>query len=124
VNASKRAVPRASKTRSARFRARAKLEARGSAREQNSKRAVPRASKTMKRTGLVLFTLGLLASAGGIGWAVLFIGVPYPDPMPVQRAEEAFHLQVSNHSLLVGLGALAAACAVFVLRAMLGLLKR
>jgi hypothetical protein len=103
VDASKRAVARASKT---------------------LKRAVPRASKTLKRAGLVLLALGLIASAGGIGWAVLFIGVPYPDPTPVQRAQEAFHLQVSNQSLLVGLGAFAAACAVFVLRAILGLLKR
>lgn len=78
----------------------------------------------LKRTGLVLFALGLIAGAVGIGWAVLFIGVPYPDPTPAQRAEEAFHLQVSNQSLLVGLAALAAACAVFILRALLGLLKR
>jgi hypothetical protein len=35
-----------------------------------------------QRTALVMVAVGILAMVGGLGWAVAFIGVPYPDPTP------------------------------------------
>lgn len=71
---------------------------------------------TPKRIALGLLAVGLLALVAGMGWGVLFVGVPYPDPTPAQRAEEAFHLEVSGTAMLLGVGALAGSLALFLLR--------
>lgn len=69
-----------------------------------------------KRAGLFLVAAGIVAMISGIGWGVFFVGVPYPDPTPAQRAEEAFHLQVSSIGMLVGVVAIISSVVVFVVR--------
>lgn len=80
--------------------------------------------RALKRTGFILLAIGWLSCGGGIGWGVLFVGVPYPDPTPAQRAQEAFHVQVSNRFLLVGFAALVAASAVFLQWVVVAVLRR
>lgn len=42
----------------------------------------------MLMLGLLLFMVGLI-------WGVYFVGIPYQDPTPAQRAHEALHISVS-----------------------------
>lgn len=69
------------------------------------------------RVGFVLLALGILAMVGALAWGALFVGVPYPDPTPEQKIEEAFHLQVTTAGFLLGAALLVGSIAIFLLRA-------
>lgn len=69
---------------------------------------------SLKRTALLLLAAGIAACIGGVAWGVFCIGVPYPDPTPAQRAQEAFDLRVSTTCLAVGLLVMLSSGVVFV----------
>lgn len=56
----------------------------------------PRTLKRMAMVGLPLFI-------GGFIWGVHFVGVPYQDPTPAQRADEALHSSISGWLMGAGL---------------------
>jgi hypothetical protein len=56
------------------------------------------------RCGLWLVAAGITISLAGLLYGVVFVGVPYQEPTPVQRSSEAFHYSVSGGILLAGVG--------------------
>jgi hypothetical protein len=56
-------------------------------------------SRTLKRIAMV----GLLLFLGGFIWGVHFVGVPYQDPTPAQRAYEALHGSISGWLMGAGI---------------------
>lgn len=55
--------------------------------------------RTLKRLAMVEFPLFI----GGFIWGVHFVGVPYQDPTPAQRADEALHSSISSWLMGAGL---------------------
>jgi hypothetical protein len=47
--------------------------------------------------------LGLTLTVLGIVYAVVFVGIPYPDPTPEQAARQRLHDRVSTSMMLSGL---------------------
>jgi hypothetical protein len=54
---------------------------------------------TLKRMAL----LGLLLFMVGFVWGVYFVGIPYQDPTPAQRAYEALHGSISGWLMGAGI---------------------
>jgi hypothetical protein len=47
--------------------------------------------------------VGLPLFIGGFIWGVHFVGVPYQDPTPALRAEEALHRSISGWLMAAGI---------------------
>lgn len=61
------------------------------------------ASKMNPRTLKCLAMVGLSIFIGGFILGVHFVGVPYQDPTPVQRADEALHSSISGWLMGAGI---------------------
>lgn len=56
-----------------------------------------------RRTGLILVLAGLALMLAGFAYAMIFAGIPFPDPTPEMAADYARQLAIADGLALAGL---------------------
>lgn len=56
-----------------------------------------------RSASLILLSIGLSILIGGVAYEVIFAGIPYPDPTPVQESRYLLHARIGRTIETVGL---------------------
>ncbi len=60
--------------------------------------------------------VGIVLVVSGVGYDVVFAGIPYQDPTPEMSARYAFHSRIASAFYMVGGGAVLVGAATAVIR--------